>query len=304
MVHVLAGAYAAERAGATAVIRFDEGMNESIDATGIASHIRFVLVKPSHPGNIGAGARAIRTMGFSRLALVAPHRFPHADAIALASGANAVLDNAVVSPLLADAIADCRMVIGATARRRGVALPELTPRKAAKCLIDAASMGGEVAVVFGNERAGLDNDELACCHAALMIPSDPEFPSLNLAQAVQVVAYELRLALCHGSMTSGSTKADMPASSVQMEGFFDHLGRMLDDIDFHKGRSPRTIMRRLRRLFLRAQPDQRELRILRGILSDAQRSVRLAGADGGQPGSCEAMASAITSAGKSPAQRD
>ncbi|MGA9422145.1 MAG: RNA methyltransferase [Rhodanobacteraceae bacterium] len=279
-------------------------MNESIDATCIASRVRFVLVKPSHPGNIGAAARAIRTMGLSRLALVAPHRFPHAEAVALASGANAVLDNAVVSNRLVDAIADCRMVIGATARRRGVALPELTPREAAQHLVAAASGGAEVAVVFGNERAGLDNDELACCHAALMIPSDPEFPSLNLAQAVQVVAYELRLELCDGSRRSESTNRDMPASSAQMEGFFGHLGRMLDDIDFHKGRSPRPIMRRLRRLFLRAQPDQRELRILRGILSDAQRSARLAGADGGRRSDDgEGMVSAMTRAEKKPTQR-
>ncbi|MGA9341549.1 MAG: RNA methyltransferase [Rhodanobacteraceae bacterium] len=267
-------------------------MSENISLADVGSRVRFVLVSTSHPGNIGAAARAIRTMGFSRLALVAPQRFPHADAIALASGANAVLENAVVSANLADAIAECQLVIGATARRRGVALPELGPREAAASLVAAAQEGAEVAVLFGNERSGLDNNELARCHAALTIPSDPAFASLNLAQAVQVVAYELRLAQHNLSIAPKRHRTDAPASSAQMEGFFGHLADLLDDIDFHKGRSPRTIMWRLRRLFLRAQPDQRELRILRGIFSDAQRSVRLArSADDEQGASDERLGS-------------
>jgi tRNA (cytidine32/uridine32-2'-O)-methyltransferase len=239
--------------------------------------LRFVLVRTSHPGNIGAAARAIRTMGFSRLVLVAPHHYPHPETTALAVGATDVLDNIVVVPTLVEAIADCTLVLGCTARRRGVALPQLAPRDAA-AQVCGAEQEGETAIVFGNERTGLENDELKLCHAAVHIPSDPEFSSLNLAQAVQVLAYELRLASLESTEAPAdvAAKSDPPASAEQMEYFFSHLAQALDDIDFHKGRSPRTIMQRLRRLFLRAHLDEREVRILRGMFDDAQRMARLA----------------------------
>lgn len=238
--------------------------------------IRFVLVRTSHPGNIGAAARAIRTMGFVRLVLVAPHKFPHADATAMAAGADDVLDGVVVVPTLADAIADCTLVLGCTARRRGVQLAEFTPREAAARTVEAAPEG-EVAIVFGNERTGLENEELMRCNAAVHIPSDPTYSSLNLAQAVQVLAYELRLKLLETAPgPDAQLKSDPPATAEQMEHFFGHLSQLLVDIDFHKGRSPVTIERRLRRLFSHANLDQREVRILRGIFDDAQRMARLA----------------------------
>lgn len=241
------------------------------------SRIRFVLARTSHPGNIGAAARAIRTMGLRRLVLVSPESFPHAEATALAAGADDVLAQAVVAPALPPALADCRLVLGATARRRGVELEELSPRAAAQRVLAAAAQGGEVALVFGNERSGLDNEEIRRCHAAVTIPSDPGYSSLNLAQAVQVVAYELRLAWLAGLPPPPPvTAADPPATSAQIEVLLDHLARTLDDIEFHKGRSSRTMLQRLHRFFLRAQPDQRELRILHGILGDAQRMARLA----------------------------
>jgi tRNA (cytidine32/uridine32-2'-O)-methyltransferase len=240
--------------------------------------IRFVLVRTSHPGNIGAATRAIRTMGYSRLTLVAPHKFPHADASAMAAGADDVLENIVVVPTLIDAIADCTLVLGCTARRRGVALEEFSPRDAAARVTAAA--GSQIAIVFGNERTGLENDELKLCHAAVHIPSDPEFSSLNLAQAVQVLAYELRLSeLANAVATDESKKLESPASAEQMEYFFSHLDQTLIDIDFHKGRSPKTIMQRLRRLFLRAHMSEREVRILRGVFDDAQRMAHKAGED-------------------------
>jgi tRNA (cytidine32/uridine32-2'-O)-methyltransferase len=234
-------------------------------------------VRTSHPGNIGAAARAIRTMGFSRLVLVQPQHFPDPEATALAAGADDVLGQAIVVPDLVSAIADCELVLGCTARRRGVALEELTPRAAAGRALAAAPIA-EVAIVFGNERTGLENDELMRCHAAVHIPSDPTFSSLNLAQAVQVLAYELRLASLDTSAESHEAlpKSDPPATAEQLEYFFAHLAQTLDDIDFHKGRSPRTILQRLRRLFLRNDLDQREVRILRGIFDDAQRVARLA----------------------------
>ena len=248
------------------------------DSAAAAQRIRFVLVRPSHPGNIGAAARAIRTMGFTRLHLVAPHKFPHADATALAAGADDVLANAVVTDTLQEALRDCTFALGCTARQRAVPLEELSPRVAAARALQAGSQG-EVAVVFGNERTGLENDELMCCHAAVHIPSAADFPSLNLAQAVQVLAYELRtLALAHAQVPAADAhgKSEPLATSADLEHFFGHLAQMLDDIDFHKGRSPRTIMNRLRRLFLRTGLDTREVRLLRGILADAQRMARLA----------------------------
>ena len=241
-----------------------------------ADRIRFVLVRPSHPGNIGAAARAIRTMGFSHLSLVAPHAFPHAEATALAAGADDVLANAPVVPDLPTAIADCRFVLGATARRRDVPMEEIDPRTAAARVIEAAA-AGDVAIVFGNERTGLENDEVTRCNAAIMIPSDPDFPSLNLAQAVQVLAYEVRVALLAGASPLPPVRGDPPASTAEFEAFFEHLTRTLDAIDFHKGRSPRTVLLRLRRLYLRARLDERELRILHGILSDTDRIARLDG---------------------------
>jgi len=239
------------------------------------NRIRFVLVRTSHPGNIGAAARAIRTMGFERLSLVAPHRFPHADAVAMAAGALELLDDTVITPTLVDAVADCTLVLGCTARKRVVQLEELSPREAAARAL-AASAHGEVAIVFGNERTGLENDELMSCHAAVHIPSVEDFPSLNLAQAVQLLAYELRLALLDQTPAVVEEPREPLASIEELEHFFGHLAQMLDDIDFHKGRSPMTIMKRLRRLFLRTGLEQREVRILRGIFDDAQRMSSLA----------------------------
>jgi len=239
------------------------------------TRIRFVLVRTSHPGNIGAAARAIRTMGFQRLSLVAPQRFPHADAVAMAAGAVEELDNAVVTSTLVEAVADCTLVLGCTARKRVVQLEELSPRQAAARAL-AASAQGSVAIVFGNERTGLENDELMSCHAAVHIPSVEDFSSLNLAQAVQLLAYELRLATLSDTPVVDGEKREALATVDELEHLFGHLEQMLDDIDFHKGRSPVTIMKRLRRLFLRTGLEQREVRILRGIFDDAQRMARLA----------------------------
>ena len=249
-------------------------MTEPYPDTGLADRFRFVLVRTSHPGNIGSAARAIRTMGFTRLVLVAPQRWPHDDATAMAAGADDVLSRITVVPDLASAIADCRMVLGATARQRNVALTEYTPREMAPRALEAAA-DGEVAFVFGNERTGLENEELALCHGAVHIPAAPDFSSLNLSQAVQILAYEARLALLGNPTAPPPKKSDPPADAAAMEGFFAHLSTTLDDIEFHKGRSPQTILLRLRKLFLRAQPDERELRVLRGILSDAQRMAKL-----------------------------
>ena len=239
------------------------------------SRLRFVLARTSHPGNIGSAARAIRTMGFDRLALVAPHRYPDERVQAMAAGADDVLAKLAVCGDLAAAVADCTLVLGLSARRRGIALRELAPREAAAEIAAALARGSEVALLFGNEQSGLDNDELAKCHAMVRIPSVEDFSSLNLAQAVQVMAYEVRLALGDGDAGAPPPR-DAPADARQMEQFYAHLFATLHAIDFHKGRSAMTIERRLRRLFQRARPDARELRVLHGILADAERMARIA----------------------------
>ncbi|UPG91173.1 RNA methyltransferase [Luteibacter aegosomaticola] len=246
-------------------------------------HFRFVLVRTSHSGNIGSAARAIRTMGFDRLTLVAPNRFPDPEATALAAGADDVLANAVVVDDVVGGLAGTTFALGLSARRRGVNIPELDPREGAAQAIAAARRGEQVALVFGNERTGLENDELSRCHAMVRIPSVDDFSSLNLSQAVQVVAYEIRTALlaeqAQAAPVAEPAEVDpdeVPADAEQVERFFTHLGETLDDIEFHKGRSPTTIMLKLRKLFLRARPELRELRILHGILADAQRMADMA----------------------------
>lgn len=251
-------------------------------AVSPSRHIRFVLVGTQHPGNIGAAARAMKTMGLSRLVLVAPERALDEDAYRRSAGAEDVLGNAPVHATLAEAVADCTLVLGCTARARRVQLEELLPAAAAARSVAHAAGPAEVAVVFGRERTGLTNEELQLCHLAVHIPSDPEFSSLNLAAAVQVLAYETRLALLQATQTSAAPAAeqglrDGPASHAQMEGLFGQFGQALEEIDFHKGRSPDSAMRKLRRLFLRASLTEQEVRLLRGILSDAQRMAMLAG---------------------------
>lgn len=242
--------------------------------------VSIVLVRTSHPGNIGAAARAMRTMGLTRLCLVAPGRFPHPDASAMAAGADEVLEQAHLFDTLEEAVADCRWVMGCSARRRSVVMDEFAPSDAAARIWDATA-SGPVALVFGCERTGLSNEELQHCHASVHIPSVRDFSSLNLAAAVQVLAWELRreaLARAGNVDSTVTPPADEPpATAGQMEGLFGHLAQMLDDIEFHKGREPERVMRRLRQLLLRAQPDQREVRLLRGIFSEAQRVARLAG---------------------------
>ncbi len=251
----------------------------------IPEQLRIVLVGTSHPGNIGATARAMQTMGVDALHLVAPECDPWApEAQVRSAGAERVMSTMIVHDTLEAAIGDCHRVYGCTARRRSVALDEFTPRAAAPALI-AAARSGPVALLFGRERTGLENNELQRCHAAIHIPTDAEFGSLNLAAAVQVLAYELRLAALDAPlpttpMVSSNASADasleQPATLADMERFFEHLEQALIDIDFHKGRHSTTVMHRLRRLYLRSAMDTREVRILRGILAESQRMARLA----------------------------
>lgn len=236
--------------------------------------IRIVLVGTSHPGNIGSAARAIKTMGFDALYLVAPERFPAAEAVSMAAGADDLLTRVRVFPDVRSAVADCGLVIGTTARNRHLPWRILEPREAAPEIINAAQ-GSEVAILFGPERSGLQNDDLQQCQLLLTIPTDEQYPSLNLAMAVQIVAYELRLAQ---RGRAERAHAGVPlASAADMEQFYQHLGVVLDEINFRDRTSAGHLMTRLQRLFNRTLLDQNEINILRGILTAVQGRRRRAG---------------------------
>jgi TrmH family RNA methyltransferase len=227
--------------------------------------IRIVLVGTSHPGNIGAVARAMKTMGMQRLVLVAPKVFPAEEASARAAGAVDVLESARVCAGLDEALAGASFVVGASARLRSLAWPSMAPREAAARIV-AETSSGEAAVVFGRENSGLTNEELARCHALLHIPTAPALGSLNLAMAVQVVAYELFLA-SGAAPALPPDRAQPAATAEEMEKFYEHLETALIAAKFLDPDNPRHLMRRLRRLFNRAQPDSNEVNILRGILA-------------------------------------
>jgi len=241
---------------------------------------RFVLVEPSHPGNVGAAARALKTMGFSRLVVVAPKiafvtREP--EAIAMASGADDVLASAQVVETLADALTGVHWSIALTARSREYGPPQMAPRAAAEKACEFVGQGrggnsGAIALVFGNERVGLSNADVERCSALAHIPANPAYSSLNLAQAVQVLAYELRLALLgHAdampaiSATAGAATSAPSASSDEIEGMYTHLEQALVTLDFLDPANPKKLMSRLRRLFSRSGLEHEEVNILRGI---------------------------------------
>ena len=230
--------------------------------------IRIVLVATSHPGNIGSTARAMKTMGLHRLYLVTPKSFPDPRAHEMSAGAYDVLDNVVVTDSLAEAIQDCQLVLATSARPRDIALRGLTPSTNAELISEQAD-GTEIAIVFGREHAGLTNDELLYCHYHIHIPSSPAFSSLNLAQAVQIVVYELRMKLLSPEALV-ETGRELGASAQEIEQFYQHLRDVLVAIDFLKPSNPKRLMQRLRRLFNRSELEHVEVNILRGILSQIQ----------------------------------
>ncbi|HXH04337.1 MAG TPA: tRNA (cytosine(32)/uridine(32)-2'-O)-methyltransferase TrmJ [Candidatus Competibacteraceae bacterium] len=233
--------------------------------------IRVVLVATTHPGNIGAAARAMKTMGLSRLVLVEPLAFPHAEATARAAGADDLLAQAQVVDSLEAALAGCRLVFGTSARRRHLGAPILDPRQFAEQALVAVEHGQEVALLFGQERIGLTNEQLDHCHYQVQIPSNPEYGSLNLGAAVQVLTYELRMsATLRQPPAAPATPVHVPAPAEEVERFYAHLEQVLLATGFLDPANPRHLMRRLRRLFNRARPDQNEVNILRGILSSVQ----------------------------------
>lgn len=215
------------------------------------STVRVVLINTTHPGNIGATARAMKVMGLSSLHLVTPKIFPHAEATAMASGADDILQAAVVHDSLDSALAGCPLVLGTSARLRSLPMPMLDARRAAGQAL-AESVNHRVAVLFGRERYGLTNEEMQRCHYLVNIPSNPAYSSLNLAQAVQIIGYEMRMAAQGFADISVAPPDWEPVDDEQMERLFDHLEQTLLDIRFLNPRQPKRLMMRLRRLFNRA----------------------------------------------------
>jgi len=232
--------------------------------------VRIVLVETSHPGNIGAVARAMKTMGLDELALVAPKLFPDDEATARASGADDVLARAVVVADLPSAIADCQFVVGASARVRGGRWPIVDPRQMAADIV-ARLPRQRCAIVMGPEQSGLTNEDLTRCHALVHIPTSPDYGSLNIAMAVQVLCYELRMALPDADPVLVGAQPEQrdapPATAAEFEGLHEHLESVLTRSGFLHPDHPRQLRLKLRRLFMRAELDQNEINILRGALA-------------------------------------
>lgn len=240
--------------------------------------IDIVLVNPSHPGNIGGVARAMKNMGLRRLCLVAPRRFPHPQADERATHARDLLASARVVDDLDAALADARFVVGTSARGRRIPWPVQDPRRCAARIAAASTAGQRVAVLFGREDRGLSNGELNRCNLHLHIPADAAYSSLNLAMAVQVVCYELRMLAVGAALPAAETAEwDAPFSTqADMERFYVHLEETLAAIGFLDPAAPRQLMPRLRRLYGRVRLDEMELNMLRGVLTATQEQVRRA----------------------------
>ncbi|MFP3873880.1 MAG: tRNA (cytosine(32)/uridine(32)-2'-O)-methyltransferase TrmJ [Thiohalophilus sp.] len=235
------------------------------------SRVRVVLVNTSHPGNIGAVARAMKNMGLTQLVLVNPAEFPSGEARARASGATDILEQAQVVTSMEEAVAGCAVVLGASARLRSIPWPSLDPRAAADKVLDVVG-SANAALVFGRENNGLSNDELDRCNYLVHIPANPDYSSLNIAAAAQVLVYELRMSLLEQTgRRDNRFHSDQPrATADELERLYEHLQQTLTELQFLKPSAPRQIMRRLRRLFGRAELDRMEINILRGILSAIQ----------------------------------
>jgi TrmH family RNA methyltransferase len=242
-------------------------------STAVHIPVRIVLVDNSHPGNIGATARAMKTMGLTDLALVRPMHFPHDDATARAAGADDILVAARVHDDLATAIADCGWVVGASARLRTIALPIVDPREAA-AVIWQRLPENRVAVLMGPEQSGLTNDDLARCQQLVHIPTNPDFSSLNLAMAVQVLCYELRMAMPDRPLPEGPVSDSRLATAAELEHLHEHLERLLTDAEFLHPAHQKQVKLKLRRIFHKATLEYNELNILRGALTSLDPSKR------------------------------
>lgn len=236
-------------------------------------NISFVLVETSHPGNIGASARAMKTMGLSRLALVRPLKFPCAEATARAAGADDLLHHADRPDSVAEAVAGAQFVLGTTARTRHLEAPVMNPRDAAAEIIRQSALG-PCAVLFGPEKTGLSNDDLARCQRSVRIPTGPTFQSLNLAMAVQIIAYELQLAAAAGVPGAAAERRARPASADALAALDEHLMQTMVEVGYFDPERPKLLPQRISRMLAKADLEAAEVQILRGFLSAVQRKRR------------------------------
>lgn len=254
------------------------------------NQVKIVLVEPSHPGNVGAVARAMKTMGLTELVLVKPKKFPHFEATKRAAGADSVLDAALVVGDLSEAVKDCQLIYGTSVRDREVTWPTFTPKEVGEQIQSATDANGDaggqnVAILFGRESSGLTNDELAFCQSQIRIPANGEYSSLNLASAVQIIVYEIRMAflarhnaeeihtqIVEQELTPAKRRQQL-ASTQEREGFYGHLLDTLETLDFIKSKPPTKLMRKLTRLYNKAQLTVEEVQILRGILAAFKQQV-------------------------------
>jgi tRNA/rRNA methyltransferase len=233
----------------------------------IFNNIRIVLCQTSHPGNIGSAARAMKTMGLQHLYLVKPDKFPDKQATALATGASDLLENAIVTETLSVALTGCAFVIGMSARKRYLSHELVNVRDAALQAFKIAA-SQPVAFVFGTEMSGLTNAELDCCQLLAMIPANPEYSSLNLAAAVQVMCYELRMAVLEGKLNA--PEGLQLATNEDLERFYSHLEETLIKIGYLNPNAPKKLSERLRRIYARARLEKEEVNLLRGVLTLTQ----------------------------------
>ena len=239
------------------------------------ANIRFVLVNTTHPGNIGGAARAMKNMGLAELYLVQPREYPAPRAVWRAAGARDVLAGATIVESVDEAIADCALVVGTSARERRIPWPLLNPRECGEKIYSEAAEH-KTALLFGREDRGLTNDELQKCHYHVHIPSNPDYSSLNLATAVQVLAYEVRMASLaddQGNLPSLSEWDQPPVTAGDLEFFHEHLATTMAELQFYDPENPKQLLTRMRRLFNRVRMDQMEVSILRGLLSAVQRKI-------------------------------
>lgn len=257
---------------------------DNADVSAHLSHVRIVMVNTTLPANIGSALRAMKTMGLSKLVLVAPKTYPHPDIDALAAGATDLIEKIEIVDRLEDAIRDCHIVFGTSARSRTIPWPLLDARPAAQKSMQAVmQQQQEIAVIFGREDRGLTNEELAMANYHVTIPVNHDYGVLNVAQAIQIICYEMRMATLDAIEKAPSTEAKMPVTTdidmqwdeplvdhAHMEKFYPHLEKMLADIEFMDPKNPRLLPLRLRRLFGRIQLDRMEYHLLRGIFTRVQ----------------------------------
>jgi tRNA/rRNA methyltransferase len=236
-----------------------------VDKQNIFNHIRVVLCQTSHPGNIGSTARAMKTMGLNHLYLVNPLHFPDPQATSLATGAADLLETATVCPSLQEALTGCVLAIGMSARKRQISHELVNVREAAERAVTIAQ-NQPIALVFGTEMSGLSNAELDCCQLLAMIPANPEYSSLNLAAAVQVMTYEIRMAILDGKLEAATNQPEL-ATNEALEGFYAHLEDTLIKIGYLNPTAPKKLSERIRRIYARTKLEKEEVNLLRGILT-------------------------------------